>query len=65
MNEKNKIVYDIADMKDKIVYDIIADMKDKIDEFLNMVDSIGNQNAYTDSIVEKIIELGKKLEGEY
>ena len=65
MNEKNKIVYDITDMKDKIVYDIIADMKDKIDEFLNMVDSIGNQNAYTDSIVEKIIELGKKLEGEY
>lgn len=45
--------------------EIVKEIKKYCDEYLGYVERIGNECAYTDSIVECIIKKGKELKIKY
>ena len=43
----------------------IKELRNKCDEFLQQVDSLGNECAWTDRKLEDILEFAEKLKREY
>jgi len=50
---------------DRIVKKKVQELHDLTADFLTIVNSIGNQNAYTDRIVESIIKKAVELKDSY
>lgn len=50
---------------ERIMKEIVKEIYEHCDEYLRFVTEIGNECAYTDRIVEKIIEKARKLKERY
>lgn len=52
-------------INDKKIEKLVSDIRKESDEFLTMIKSIGNQCAYTDRMIERIISLSDELKKAY
>ena len=50
---------------ERVMREIVKEIYEHCDEYLGFVTEIGNECAYTDSIVEKIISKAKELKIKY
>ena len=51
--------------KDELMFECIKQLCEETQDFIHCVNTIGNQCAYTDRIIEKIIATSESLKGYY